>query len=165
MTIQDLATEALGFFERFTRGEGDGSDDNPPLYKTEDQPEWVTDLCREAHDDGGGSMSMLPDDWRYSFIVEVLGTLEDHDDPDEARDSLEADVYTSEITAWLHSRNSRYGYADEAVEQGLIGDDSDTLARLMMGQLTEKWEVFESVRAFLEKRVEDLDDEEDDDDE
>ena len=148
MDVQELATETLKHFERFTRGDGDGSDDSPPLYKTNDPPDWVRDLCHDAHGD------MFPDDWRYSFIVEALDALEEGNDTEDAYGSIEPDVYSSEITGWLHSRADRYGYVDEATAEGFIDEDADTLQRLMMGQLVEKLEVFHSVLASLEARIE-----------
>lgn len=144
-TVQSLAKEAAKHFERVKRRPDD--EEYIHVQKT-GAPEWVNDLCQEAHGD------MFPDDLRYSFIVEVLDALADADDLDTARDELEPDVYTHDLTGWLHSRNDRQSYVDDArSEYGNEGTLSDDLAR---GQLMEKYEVFDAVRSFLDERADEL---------
>jgi hypothetical protein len=91
---------------------------------------------------------MLPDDHRYRFIVESLSALAAGDDSGE---TVEPDVYTSELTGWLHSRTDRYAYCDQAVEEGYGFENTVTL--LTNGQLMEKREVFELVKSALEDRA------------
>ncbi len=126
----------------------DKRDDGSKFYKFVCANEVDEERCRAlafaAHGDG----DMLPDDWRYEFIVEALSALSETDDPDEIE--LEADVYTSDLTRWLNSRNSRLGYCDEAVREGLVSESADMSARLTGGQYMEKREVLALVREYLE---------------
>ena len=143
ITVQTLAEEAGRWFESAKRANGDD------FYRRKDgAPQWIQDLVMDAHGD------MMPDDWRYAFVVEALSALEESDDPDDI--ALEADVYTSDLTSWAHSRADRIGYCDEAAEEGMISADADMSDRLMAGQYREKEEVLNLVRAFLESRAEEL---------
>lgn len=145
-----LASEMSKQFERKTR-------DNGETFVTlkDDAPEWMTDVCRDAHD------RMLPDDIRYAFIEEAVDTLSNlcdetstENDLLEAADTLEADCYTSDLTTWLASRNSRYSYVDEYVENNGY---NDIISALQGGQLTEKQETFHLVLQALENVVDELD--------
>jgi hypothetical protein len=143
-TIQEMAVDALEWFEQFERKDGD------KVWKTKDgRPEWILDLVGDAHD----SRSILPDDYRYAFIVEALHDIASATDVEDM-DPPEADIYTADLLAWLASRNDRVGYVDEAVEQWCLRDDVDTLARISAGQILEKEEVRASVLASLEARLE-----------
>ena len=74
--VSKKAKEALAYFEKAKRTNG------VEFWKVKDgTPQWVTDLCFSAHSEG----AMLPDDWRYVFIVEALVALEDETE-------LEADI-------------------------------------------------------------------------
>lgn len=143
-TLQGLAEEARAFFVRDTRDDG-----SHYWHAKNDRPAWVQELCYAAHGHG----DMLPDDWRYQFIVDALDALSENEDADDARDSLEASIYTHELTEWLGSHGYRPGYCDEALkEYGM--DFKDTFSLMQLGQLTEMWEVFDQVRGFLETRLE-----------
>jgi hypothetical protein len=145
--LQKLAGETRGFFHSIKRGE------DSVWVTTDDRPDWVQTMCHEAHGD------MMPDDWRYEFIVEALTELEDTEDADDI--NLEADIYTHDLTAWLHSRADRYSYCDEAFEE--YGADpkqfpNPMISLLQWGQVREKEEVLNAVRSFLESRIEDAGD-------
>lgn len=147
MDIQKLANEVLKMMTQSTR-------DNGETFKhlKDDAPDWMQDLCHEAHG------RMLPDDHKYQFIFEALDVLANYDSEDDARDALEADVYTSDLTAWLSSAVSRMEYVNEAVSQGLVStEDFDLSSALQAGQLEEKREVFESVLNSLNNRVDEVD--------
>jgi hypothetical protein len=105
----------------------------------DDAPGWMTTVCRKAHDDA----RILPDDWRYAFIEDAVDALAAYGDPDDARDSLEPDIYTSDLTAWLHSRNSRVYYLSEALTE--YGPFRDGFQLLAATQMIEKEEVFQQV--------------------
>jgi hypothetical protein len=145
-TVQTLAESTHKLFVKDTR-----TSNGEEFWKTtDDAPEWVKEMCREAHGE------MMPDDWRYAFIVEALDALAESEDPDEA--SVESDIYTHELTGWLHSRADRYDYCDEAYkERG--GHFTNTVELLMIGQALEKAEVLVSVRASLEAQLETVADE------
>jgi hypothetical protein len=133
-TIQSLATEMSQAFEEATRQNGE------TFRKLKDgSPAWMATVCRQAHD----KAQLLPDDWRYAFIEEAVDALASYDDADEARSSLEPDVYTSNLTAWLHSRNSRVYYLGEALTE--YGNFRDGFQMLAAAQMCEKEELFQQV--------------------
>lgn len=154
-TVSSRATAALLWFHK---GPTEGEMVREAWYAEREAPEWIRELSYAGHDDGtpGGQ---FPNDHRYEFIVEALNALanagDGRDSLDEARDSLEADIYTADLTAWLASRVDRYGYCDEAVSE-MGGEGTDTLERMRLGQLHEKHEVFDAVRAFLETQAEEM---------
>lgn len=115
-------------------------------------PEWMTTVCHEAHGD------MFPDDWRYQFISDAVDIIAEADDLDEARSEIEADIYTYQLTAWLASRNDRYSYCDQYMEE-MGASDADTLARITGGQWYERDEVFGLVVQALETMIENQEEE------
>jgi hypothetical protein len=157
--IQVLAADYTSRFHEITRDDGSKA---MVVQDGKDLPE-LTELCHAAHGD------MLPDDERYHFIIEALDALAECEDTEGARDSIEADIYTHELTAWLASRNDRFSYCDEAAEEfGYTGKDEKTsdgkfigtMELIALGQWCEKLEVFDSVLSSLEEIVEGMDDEE-----
>lgn len=142
MSIQARARELYDAFVTDKRLDG------TEFVKLQDgSPEWMKDLCRAAHGE------MFPDDFRYAMIEEMASKIADSNedaDMDDVRCEIEADIYTSDLTAWLASRTDRYGYVDEAVEE-MGWPDSGLTQALQMGQVREKEEVFEAVRESLEK--------------
>jgi hypothetical protein len=142
-TLQTLAREMSQAFENATRPGNGGT-----FRKLRDTaPEWMTTVCRLAHDDGG----LLPDDWRYVFIEEAVDALAEHEDTNYARDSLVPDVYTSDLTAWLHSRNSRVYYLSEALTEW--GPFPDGFQLLAATQMIEKVETFQQVVDALQNHL------------
>lgn len=139
--VAGLAGEALAQFEKRTH-----TDERTFWCLVDGSPVWMRDLCHDAHGD------MMPNDHRYSFIVEALTALAEDD---EDGDSIEADSYTADLTGWIHSRTDRYAYCDQAVEEGY--GFTDTVTLLSLGQLMEKREVFQLVKESLEARIDDLD--------
>lgn len=134
------AGEAREWFELAERPNGDS------FWRCKDgTPEWVKDMVHRAHGD------MLPDDWRYAFIVDALDLLDDSMIADEARDLIEADVYTDQLLQWVASNLSRIGYCDEAIAdykaEGLV-------AIIQVGQYIERCEVFDLVLEALLQREE-----------
>jgi hypothetical protein len=138
-TLQSLAAEMSQAFEGALR-----SATGETFRKLKDDaPSWMTTVCRKAHDDG----NFLPDDWRYVFIERAVDALAAYDDVDDARSSLEPDIYTHELSEWLHSRNSRVHYLGEALtEYGTFHDGFQVLAA---AQMIEMEEVFQQVANAL----------------
>jgi hypothetical protein len=147
-SLAKKANEAYAYFEKATRT-SNGAD----FWRTKDgAPQWVQDLCFAAH----GAGAMLPDDWRYVFIVEVLAALSEG-----REDDIEADDYTSELSAWLASNVNRTEYVDEAADE--CGRSHGGIVEAMqLGQLAEKREVLEQVTAFLENLNEEDEDQDGD---
>jgi hypothetical protein len=142
-TLQTLAQEMSLAFESATRPSS-----GETFRKLRDTaPEWMTTVCRLAHDGG----KLLPDDWRYAFIELAVDALAEHEDTDDARGSLEPDIYTSDLTAWLHSRNSRVYFLGEALSE--YGSFCDGFQLLATAQMIEKEEVFQQVVAALQNHL------------
>ncbi len=155
MTLSKLAEETRKHF-KLDKHKADGHD----YWKAKDgAPKWIKDLCQKAHDTGGGHL-MLPDDFRYEFIVNALDALSEHEDENDALDSLEPDIYNSELHKWLSSHLERAGYVDEAVKEMGGHSDNGIDGDIALGQLHEKREVFFHVKKALEDRLEEIEDEE-----
>jgi hypothetical protein len=150
MTLSDLATEAKKHYRTSNpREEREGI-----LVHTDDAPEWVTEMTQDAHVGlGFDNTPALPDDLRFEYVVEALDAIADHEDEDEARDSLEADVYTHDLLKWVSSHLGRKSYCDMAGEEGLLSESADMDARLSLGQVLEKQEVFDRVLECLRERL------------
>lgn len=145
ITLQYLAGEMSQAFESATRTNG------ATFLKLRDNaPYWMTTVCRQAHDEA----KLLPDDWRYAFIEEAVDALGEHEDADDALASLEPDIYTVELTAWLHSLNSRVYYLSEALTE--CGPCKDGFQLLAMAQMIEKEEVFQQVVFALQNVLADF---------
>jgi len=142
--IRVLAGEALSYFEHRKRHDETG------YWAVEDgAPEWVKRLVWAAHAKG----ELLPDDFRYLFIVEALEAIAEN--PEEPGSLLEPDVYTSKLIEWLSAYPSyRMVLVDEAVEAVSKFGWDGLFKALQAGQLLEKKEVLQSVRVFLEKKIE-----------
>lgn len=148
-TINELAEESLEWFVTDTR------DDGEKFTKTKDgRPKWLTDLIFTAHGD------MMPDDHRYKFIEEALELIADQD-ADIDCPEIEADIYTSDLTKWLNSRNDRVYYLSEALENS---DITDGFQLLMMAQSIEREEIYYSVLNSLRELCKDQEDEEEQED-
>ena len=144
-TLHTLARQMSLAFEGGTR-----NSTGETFRKLKDgSPEWMTTVCRKAHDDA----RLLPDDWRYAFIEEAVDALAEHEDADDARSSLEPDIYTSDLTAWLHSLNGRVDYIGEALSE--YGNFRSGFQLLAAAQMIEKEEVFQQVVAALADQLDD----------
>ena len=108
-----------------------------------------TDQARQSADDlatwiGELHDDELPNDWRYETIVSILDALMDVDAPlDEFMDHHDlvhgiadniTDIYNADLLQWYADIPSRVAYIDDAVSEGLIDTNSDTIARLTIGQ-------------------------------
>jgi hypothetical protein len=145
-TLQILAREMSQAFESVTRpGSGE------TYRKLRDTaPEWMTTVCRLAHDEG----RLLPDDWRYAFIEQAVDALAEHEDTDEALGRLEPDMYTSDLTGWLNSLNSRVFFLEEALTE--YGSFRDGFQLLAAAQMIEKEEVFQQVVSALQGHLDQM---------
>lgn len=140
-TIQTLAKEMSQAFEGATRVNGESF-----RKLKEGSPEWMNEVSHAAHAD------MMPEDWRYVFIEEACDALADADNIDEVE--LEADIYTNDLTAWLHSRADRVYRLTEALEEGI--DFKDGFKLLSYAQYLEKREVLDAVKEALRALVEEV---------
>ena len=143
-TIQSLANEMSLRFEIGKRTNGEEF-----RKLRDDSPDWMTDVCRAAHNGG----EMLPDDWRYEFIEDAVDLLAECEDPGDAIERLEPNVYTHDLTAWLHSRGDRMGFVDD-----LLGDNAfrSGYELLAMAQFAEREEVLYQVKQALCETLENI---------
>ena len=97
----------------------------------------LTEWLRGLHDDE------LPNDWRYETIVSILDALmdvegladhEDHDDLVQGISDNITDIYNGALLQWYADIPSRVAYIDDAQSEGLIDTNTDTIARLTIGQ-------------------------------
>jgi hypothetical protein len=128
--IKELAEIMLTFLTTGKRDNGETF-----VKQKDDAPDWVNDVCREAHGD------LLPDDYRYAFIQDALEAIVNSDDLDDIE--IDADTYTSDLIDWLGSRNSRYSYVDDAIEN--FGKSDTIIDDIRSGQLVEKREVLDAI--------------------
>lgn len=139
----DIAKEARDYFEQAKRDNGDSY-----WRIMRGAPEWIQDMAREAHGD------MLPDDYRYEYIVDALDMLSDYEgtEPSEAA-QIESDIYTSDLAQWLASHSDRCWYCDEAVTEYGLAQSTPIVERMQSGQLMERSEVFDSVLSSLQAQA------------
>ena len=146
-TLATLAKEASKHFFQDTRLDGAKFWAHDCDDKGKDA--WIYEMTREAHE------GMLPDDYKYAFIVDALDLILDNEpsDENEAREiEIEPDTYTSDLLKWLSSSNERLGYCDDYVlEYG--AEESNTEARISGGQRMERQEVFNHVLAALAEEL------------
>ena len=97
----------------------------------------LTEWLRNLHDDE------LPNDWRYETIVSICEALQDVDDledVDACHDLVSGiadnitDIYNADLLQWYADIPSRVAYIDDAVSEGLIDTNANTIARLTVGQ-------------------------------
>ena len=139
-TITQLATQMYKAFVTDKQPDGETFDKLKPKA-----PSWMTDVARAAH------AGMLPDDWKYEFIRDALSILVDHDgNLEDAREDLEADIYTSDLLNWLASNRERMGYVEEAVNDNGWSKENGLTYAIQWGQLREKEEVLYKVHEALE---------------
>jgi hypothetical protein len=105
-------------------------------------------VIHAGHDD----QNILPDDYRYQFIKDALDAIAETDDIESAMESAcDPDVYSRELTGWLHSSVGRLEYVTEAVKS--FGADTG-FQILANAQYLERQEVFYQVISALKKLVE-----------
>lgn len=137
MTIQEKAAEISKMFVEKTR------DDGSKYWSTDSADEAIRDMCHDAHGE------MLPDDWKYRFIVDALDLIAEADDVDDV--TIEPDVYTADLTAWLASHNGRVDYLTRVLEE--FGT-TDGIGAIAMAQAFEREEVYFSVLSSIRAMVE-----------
>lgn len=148
VTLYELVTQLSEALEQDERDNGETF-----VRLAEGSPQWMTDVIHEAHGD------KLPDDTTYRFIQRVADHLvddleEDGDEEDatEALRTIEPDVYTSDLTAWLHARNDHVFYLSEASSE--FGP-MDGFQLLSVAQQMHIQEVGDALIRALVERVDD----------
>ena len=141
-SVQDIAKVMLDNLEHKTRTNG------ADYVCNKVSVDWQKDIIRKAHGD------KLPDDWTYQFIEDALLVLADSKEgqEEEAIEEIGSDVYTHDLTAWLHSSNSRAYYLTEALTDYGTKDGFNVLA---IAQQIEKQEVaglvLQGIREYIKE--------------
>lgn len=149
-SIVELAREMSPMFEWRKRENGDDY-----VVLKDGHPEWMTDIIRKAHDNG----ELLPNDTTYRFIEAAIDTIADceddasYDDIGDRLCDIESDVYTSDLTEWLHASNYHVDYLTQAAEEYGITDGFQLLAA---AQGIHRREVAYAVMAALGEMAEEL---------
>lgn len=99
--------------------------------------------------------SSLSNDSVYEFTMDALLLIADSsanniDELRELSSQIEADVYTSDLTAWLNQSNAHTYYLTQAIEEGMVKDGFQALA---MAQVLAKTEALDIVINWLEENV------------
>lgn len=95
---------------------------------------------------------MLPDDFRYKMIHDVLSNMDDYEDHYELLESL-IPVYTSDLLNWLSSNNTRYIYCDEFKEEYGISDERSVIDLISGGYMMELNEVYYLIVEWLDENT------------
>lgn len=158
-TVQALASEMLSWFETKTRESG-----KRYITLKDGHPEWMQDVCREAHDSSTVGM-ILPDDHRYQMIAECLSAISEADGAEALSDAaydLTAPDYTHELLEWLASSNHRHCFCDAyreeflGVDPGVAAPEGyDFMGIIRDGYLYEMREVYDLVLHALRARLDD----------
>lgn len=146
-TVHSLAVKLS---EALETGKRDNGDEFVSLKNG--SPEWMTDVVRSAHGD------KLPDDTVYGLIercADALADANEEADPYETIAEIESDVYTNDLTAWLHARVDHISYLDEVLEEqpGL----ANGAQLLMAAQKKQIDEVGYALISALETAAEEMD--------
>jgi len=133
--MKKLIKSAQEMSEAFETRERDNGDKFRVLKNG--SPEWMTEIVHTVHGDA------LPDDTIYRFIEMTVDAIADCD-PDATEDDIqerlyeiEPDVYTSDLTEWLHARNDHVYYLTEALEEFNPRDGFQALSMAQANQIKE----------------------------
>lgn len=138
MNMQEKAQDMLDRFEyahrRVSIASGSSHDVVGSQYvrAKDNDDELAESLAWDVHEQG----KMLPDDYRYQFMMDSLEAFAKHDSIEDAWEYLDScvAVYTRKLLEWVESDLSRLSWVDEAVEN----NGYESLARaLAMGQYEE----------------------------
>lgn len=150
-TIKNLIDELAENIERRKRNNGD------TFYCLKDNsPEWMTDVIFKAHGD------RMPDDDVYNRIYDIVNhisgyeNIETLEDAQDALNEIEPDIYTSDLTAWLHSRNDNIFYLTEVLEEAGAKDGFQLLSQAQYKYIME---IGESLLDSLNEITENQEDE------
>jgi hypothetical protein len=143
MDIHEKARAMASAFERRTRDNGATFD-----ALKDGSPAWMDDAILSAHQRG----EMLPNDWTYETIRNLLDRIAESDDLDDDKwEAVEScvDIYNGGLAAWLGSHAYRVAFCDEAVSQGLETGPG-ILEAIQAGQRLEAGEIWDALIGALD---------------
>jgi hypothetical protein len=117
-------------------------------------PEWMSDILRNAH------FGSLPNDFSYSMIAEVAGSiLEAIEDDEDAMEDIRHEridslvsVYNSDRAAWLASHLMRGEYVNDAIREYGVGNLTNIYDLIALGMYAEYRDIWEAVEKGLRDR-------------
>ena len=99
---------------------------------------------------------MLPDDFRYKMIHDVLCNMdEDDEDPIDMLESL-IPINSSDLLAWISSNLNRIGYCDDYQDQ-YDGSALKLTEIITGGYFEELQEIYELINEWLDEKSEEDD--------
>jgi hypothetical protein len=101
------------------------------VHLKDNAPAWMTEVIRSVHGE------KLPDDTTYAFISKCADAISEGDDANDAITEIEPDIYTQDLTAWLHSRADHVYYLTEVLEESEVKDGFQLLAAAQQKQIQE----------------------------
>lgn len=151
-TISDKAGELAAWFETKKRTAEAGGENF--ICLKDDRPQELQDSVHEAHGD------RLPDDWIYATYEAILSaisgyTIENESQLDDNRGEIVdglVDVYTHDLTGWLHADNRNVAYIEEAASEYGKAESGDRM--IAQAQYMAIDEIYSEVASFLLKQNE-----------
>ena len=109
---------------------------------------WINtnDTYQEFFHHAHGDM-LLPDDFRYKMIHDILCNMDDTEEYDDLCIDDLIPIYTNELISWLDSSISRLSYCDQYLEEYVV--ISDTISLLSGGYMMELQEVYYLIVEWL----------------
>ena len=141
-TIQEVASEMQKNIQYKKRVDG-----TEYYCSAEGCPEWVMDIIQAVHGEH------MPDDTIWEYISDALEIIKQAESEDTAQDDfyeIEADVYTSDLTAWLNKSNHHVYYLTEGLEESEYKDGFQLLAT---AQHLQRREVAENTLQEIQKYI------------
>ncbi|MBL4870535.1 MAG: hypothetical protein JKX72_06240 [Robiginitomaculum sp.] len=153
MSVTSAAQELWDALETAKRPSGD------EYIKIKDgSPEWMTEAVRACHQDS----EILPDDFRYKFVVLAASAVSEFVDGEQELNEYVFEQLNNEhsfcvyyeMTQWLAGQPTlRMGYCDEVVEQYEAKGMSNIMSAAM---LMEAEEVAHALIAYLSEHFADV---------
>ena len=98
---------------------------------------------------------MLPDDFRYKMIHDILCNMVDDDDDEDPIDMLNSlvPIYSSDLLVWVSSNLTRIGYCDQYQDE-FDGSALKLTEIITGGYFEELQEVYYLINEWLDENIE-----------
>jgi hypothetical protein len=125
------------------------------IYKSKSSPDSpYQEFYHHAHGD------LLPDDYRYTMIYDIINSLNNTDNLENYDDLSELEqlipTYTSDLLNWIASNNTRHTYVDDFREE--FGPQSTIIKEISGGYLMELQETYNLITNYLDENCDNDDD-------
>lgn len=140
-TVQQLAEALDAALETRTRDNGESF-----VCLKDESPEWMTDVIQET-----GHACDCPElDTFYEAVQLAASALASSDDPEQAIDEIEPDVYNRDLLTWLSASLDHINLVDEALENGASG----IMEACQQAQAEQRRQVAQALLEALEEQAE-----------